>query len=354
MHFMPNELCNDRFETAAQTPLVDPYGRGVEYLRLSVTDRCDLRCVYCMAENMVFLPKKEMLTLEELDRLCASFIGLGVRKIRLTGGEPLVRRNVLWLIEQLGRHLESKTLDEVTLTTNGTQLVKYASALYEAGVRRINVSLDSLKPEKFQKITRWGEIDKVFAGIEAAQKAGLRVKINTVALKNVNQEELFDIVAWCAAQDLDLTFIEVMPMGALTAESDANMRFDQFWSLADLRTELESRYEIQDVPIRSAGPANYVRLRESGQKIGFITPMSHNFCESCNRVRITCTGRLYLCLGQEDSVDLRRPLRLSESNALLEQEIRQAIMQKPKGHDFIIEAEKDRPSVPRHMNVTGG
>ena len=313
-------------------PLIDPFHRAISYLRVSVTDRCDFRCVYCMTENMTFLPKKELLTLEELDRMCSAFIRLGIKKLRITGGEPLVRRNILSFFQGMSRHLESGALDELTLTTNGSQLARFADDLYAAGVRRINVSLDTLDEQKFARVTRWGRLPQVLNGIDAAQKAGLRVKINTVALKGFNEDELFALTEWCAARDMDLTFIEVMPMGDMGTED----RIGQYWSLADLRTDLSKRYTLTHLDHRTGGPARYVRLEESGQQIGFITPLTHNFCESCNRVRLTCTGELYMCLGQEDMADLRAPLRASEADGPLEDAIRAAIARKPKGHDSII------------------
>lgn len=294
----------------ANAPLIDPFARPITYLRVSVTDRCDFRCVYCMAEHMQFLPKADLLTLEELDRLCTSFIGLGVRKLRITGGEPLVRRGIMGFFRQISRHL-GEGLDELTLTTNGSQLGKYAQELVDCGVRRVNVSLDTLDPEKFARITRWGRLQQVLDGIEAAARAGLRVKINAVALKGVNDSELFDLVNWCGQQGHDLTFIEVMPMGDLGNED----RLDQYWPLTDLRAQLAQRFTLIDLAERTGGPARYVQLQETGQKIGFITPLTHNFCESCNRVRVTCTGELYMCLGQEDRADLRAPLRASEDDA---------------------------------------
>ena len=334
-----------------QPPLIDPFARAITYLRVSVTDRCDFRCVYCMAENMTFLPKRELLTLEELDRTCSAFIGLGVRKLRITGGEPLVRRDIITFFRSMRRHLESGALDELTLTTNGSQLERFAGQLHAAGVRRVNVSLDTLDADKFARITRWGRLDQVLRGIEAAQAAGLRVKINTVALKGFNEEELFDVVAWCAARDMDLTFIEVMPMGDLGNED----RVGQYWSLTDLRARLAGRFTLIDLAERSGGPARYVRLAETGQKIGFITPLSHNFCESCNRVRMTCTGELFMCLGQEDRADLRAPLRASpQDDAPLIEAIREAIAAKPKGHDFDYSRQRPDGQVSRHMSHTGG
>lgn len=332
-------------------PLIDPFQRAISYLRVSVTDRCDFRCVYCMSENMTFLPKKELLTLEELDRLCSAFVRLGVKKLRITGGEPLVRRDILTFFQAMSRHLDSGALEELTLTTNGSQLERFAGDLAAAGVRRVNVSLDTLDEAKFAAITRWGRLPQVLRGIDAAQGAGLRVKINAVALKGQNDDELFDLTDWCASRDMDLTFIEVMPMGDLGGED----RLDQYWSLKDLRRQLAERYTLTDLAERTGGPARYVRLEETGQKIGFITPLTHNFCESCNRVRLTCTGELYMCLGQEDMADLRAPLRAhAESDGPLEDAIREAITRKPKGHDFDYSRQQIDGQVPRHMSHTGG
>ncbi len=331
-------------------PLIDPFDRAIRYLRLSVTDRCDFRCVYCMSETMTFLPKKELLTLEELDRLCTAFIRLGVEKLRLTGGEPLVRRGIIDLIRTLSRHLDSGALKELTLTTNGSQLGRFADDLAAAGVRRVNVSLDTLDEGRFKEITRWGRLPQVLEGIDAARAAGLRVKLNAVALKGVNEDELFTLAEFCAARDMDLTWIEVMPMGDIGNED----RLDQFWSLRDLRVELASRYTLTDLAHRSGGPARYVRVEETGQMIGFITPLSHNFCESCNRVRVTCTGEIYTCLGQEGSSDLRAPLRASEDDAVLEAAIRAAIGLKPRGHDFDYSRQEVAGRVSRHMSHTGG
>lgn len=328
----------------------DPFDREVSYLRVSVTDRCDFRCVYCMAEDMTFLPKKDVLTLEELDRLCGAFVRLGVRKLRLTGGEPLVRRNIMWLINRLGEHLKTGALDELTVTTNGSQLEKLADQLYAAGMRRINVSLDTLDPEKFVAITRWGKYDKVMAGLEAADRAGLKVKINAVALKGVNDDEFDHMVEWCGERGFDMTFIEVMPMG----DMGEHQRVDQYLPLSMVRAELQKNWTLEDIDYNTGGPARYVRVKETGGRIGFITPMTHNFCESCNRVRLTCTGTLYMCLGQDDAADLREPLRASESDELLQQAILEAIDRKPKGHDFIIDRRNDKPAVGRHMSVTGG
>jgi cyclic pyranopterin phosphate synthase len=330
--------------------LVDPFARAITYLRVSVTDRCDFRCVYCMAENMSFLPKTEVLTLEELDRLCSAFVARGVRKLRLTGGEPLVRRGIMTLVNSLSRHLRSGALDELTLTTNGSQLAKYADAIAAAGVRRINVSLDTLDAEKFRAITRWGELDQVVAGIDAAQSAGLKIKINTVALRGVNDDEFPKLIEWAHGRGMDLTLIEVMPLGEIGAGS----RLDQYLPLSIVRTRLAERFSLEDIDYRTGGPARYVHVAETGGTLGFITPLTHNFCESCNRVRITCTGTLFMCLGQEDSANLRKPLRASEANDLLHTAIDEAISRKPKGHDFIIDRRHRRPALARHMSVTGG
>jgi GTP 3',8-cyclase len=333
------------------TPLIDPFARMISYLRVSVTDRCDFRCTYCMSENMTFLPKADLLSLEELDRLCSSFIRLGVEKLRITGGEPLVRKGILTFFEAMSRHLASGALKELTLTTNGSQLAKFASPLAQLGIRRINVSLDTLDAAKFSQITRWGRLSQVLEGIEAAKAAGLRVKINAVALKGFNEDELFSLAEWCAREDQDLTFIEVMPMGD---DMGTATRLDQYWPLKDLRARLADRFTLTDLAERTGGPARYVRLEETGQKIGFITPLTHNFCESCNRVRLTCTGELYMCLGQEDMADLRAPLRASPDDALLEQAIRSAIARKPKGHDFDYGRQRVTGQMTRHMSHTGG
>ena len=335
--------------SAPSAAMIDPFGRRISYLRVSVTDRCDFRCVYCMAEDMTFLPKADLLTLEELDRLCSVFITKGVRKLRLTGGEPLVRRNVMSLIRSLSRHLKSGSLDELTLTTNGSQLARFAGELAECGVRRLNVSLDTLEPAKFREITRWGDLDKVLSGIDAAQAAGLHIKINAVALKGVNDAEIPALIDWAHGRDMDLTLIEVMPMGEIGVG-----RIDQYLPLSMVRANLERRYTLTDLPDNTGGPARYVRVAETGGRLGFITPMTHNFCEACNRVRITCTGTIHTCLGQEDATDLRRPLRASSEDALVSQAIDRAIGTKPKGHDFIIDRRHNRPSVSRHMSVTGG
>ncbi len=329
--------------------MIDPFGRHVSYLRVSVTDRCDFRCVYCMSEHMSFLPKKDLLTLEELDRLCSVFVGKGVRKLRITGGEPLVRKNIMWLFQALSRHLKSGALEELTLTTNGSQLPKYAAELAALGVKRINVSLDTLKPDRFKAITRWGDFANVMAGIEAAEKAGLAVKLNAVALKGVNEDEIGDLMTFAHGRGFDLTLIETMPLGDIDGD-----RTDQYLPLSIVRARLMERYTLEDIPYRTGGPARYVRIKETGGRIGFITPMTHNFCESCNRVRLTCTGTLYMCLGQEDAADLRSVLRESMDNAALDRAIDEAIGRKPKGHDFVIDRRTRRPSVQRHMSVTGG
>jgi GTP 3',8-cyclase len=332
------------------TPLIDPFARAISYLRVSVTDRCDFRCTYCMSEHMTFLPKADLLSLEELDRLCSTFVRLGVEKLRITGGEPLVRKGILTFFEAMSRHLATGALKELTLTTNGSQLAKFAQPLADLGVKRINVSLDTLDPAKFAEITRWGRLPQVLDGIEAAKAAGLRVKINAVALKGFNEDELFPLLDWCAREDHDLTFIEVMPMGE---DMTAN-RLDQYWPLKDLRARLADRFTLTDLTERTGGPARYVRVEETGQKVGFITPLTHNFCESCNRVRLTCTGELYMCLGQEDMADLRAPLRASPDDAVLEHAIRAAIARKPKGHDFDYSRQKVAGQMTRHMSHTGG
>ncbi|HEY2527343.1 MAG TPA: GTP 3',8-cyclase MoaA [Xanthobacteraceae bacterium] len=338
-----------RFEDGGRASLEDPFGRAITYLRVSVTDRCDFRCVYCMAENMSFLPKADILSLEELDRLCTAFIVRGVRKLRLTGGEPLVRRGIMTLVSSLSRHLHSGSLDELTLTTNGSQLAKYATELRAHGVRRINVSLDTLDADKFRAITRWGALDKVLAGIDAAQAAGLKIKINTVALKGVNENEFYRLIEWAHGRGMDLTLIEVMPLGEI-----GEARLDQYLPLSLVRARLAEHYRLDDVDYRTGGPARYVRVADTGGRLGFITPLTHNFCESCNRVRITCTGTLYMCLGQEDAADLRKPLRASTADDFLFAAIDEAIARKPKGHDFIIDRRHKRPALARHMSVTGG
>jgi cyclic pyranopterin phosphate synthase len=335
--------------SAERPPLVDPFRRAITYLRVSVTDRCDFRCVYCMSEDMTFLPKRDLLTLEELDRVCSVFVEKGVRKLRITGGEPLVRRDIMTLFRSLSRHLESGALDELTVTTNGSQLARFAGDLAACGVRRINVSLDTLDPAKFRQITRWGDLGRVMAGLDAAQAAGLKVKINAVALKGVNDDEIPHLLDWAHGRGMGLTLIEVMPLGEIETQ-----RVDQYLPLSVVRARLMDRYTLEDTPERTGGPARYVRVKETGGTLGFITPMTHNFCESCNRVRLTCTGRLYMCLGQEDAADLRTPLRLSESNERLERAIEDAIQRKPKGHDFVIDRRRAQPAVGRHMSVTGG
>ncbi len=329
--------------------LIDPFGRHVSYLRVSVTDRCDFRCTYCMAEDMTFLPKKDLLSLEELDRVCSAFIDQGVRKIRLTGGEPLVRKGIMTLVESLSRHLKSGALEELTFTTNGSQLAKYAPELAQHGVKRINVSVDTLDPAKFKQITRWGDLAKVKQGIKAAQAAGLAIKINAVALKGVNEHEIPDMIRWSHGEGMDLTVIETMPMGDIDED-----RTDQYLPLSVLRAQLMDQFTLEDIPYKTGGPARYVRIKETGGRMGFITPLTHNFCESCNRVRLTCTGQLFMCLGQNDEADLRKPLRASEGNGLLHAAITEAISRKPKGHDFIIDRRHNKPAVARHMSVTGG
>jgi cyclic pyranopterin phosphate synthase len=345
----PNEPQLDSVLDRSAPALVDPFGRAISYLRVSVTDRCDFRCVYCMAENMTFLPKADLLTLEELDRLCSAFVARGVRKLRLTGGEPLVRRGIMTLISSLARHLATGALDELTLTTNASQLPKYAAELKACGVERINVSLDTLDAGKFRAITRWGDLDQVLAGVDAAQAAGLRVKINAVALKGVNEDEIPELIAWAHGRGMDLTLIEVMPLGDIGED-----RLDQYLPLSIVRARLAERYTLEDLDYRTGGPARYVRVAETGGRLGFITPLTHNFCETCNRVRVTCTGTLFMCLGQEDAADLRRPLRASESNELLDAAIAEAIERKPKGHDFVIDRRHRRPALARHMSTTGG
>jgi cyclic pyranopterin phosphate synthase len=331
-------------------PLIDPHGRHVTYLRVSVTDRCDFRCVYCMAEDMTFLPKSEILTLEELDRVCSAFVARGVRKLRLTGGEPLVRRNIMSLIRSLSRHLDSGALDELTVTTNASQLAKYADELAACGVRRINVSLDTLDEDKFAAITRWGRLPQVLDGLAAAKRAGLAIKINTVALRGVNDGEFDRIVRWCGDEGFDLTFIEVMPLGEL----GEGVRLDQYMPLSMVRAKLNESWTLEDSDYSTGGPARYARCKETGGRIGFITPLTHNFCESCNRVRLTCTGTLYMCLGQEDAADLRGPLRADPTDTALMDAIDEAIGRKPKGHDFVIDRRRRTPAVGRHMSVTGG
>ncbi len=327
----------------------DPFGREITYLRVSVTDRCDLRCVYCMAEEMTFLPKADLLTLEELERVSAAFIRLGVRKIRLTGGEPLVRRDVMRLVRGLGARLGAGGLEELTLTTNGSQLARFASDLAAAGVRRLNVSLDTLDPARFTAITRWGRIEKTLDGIFAAKAAGLAIKINTVALKGLNEDEFDRLIAWCGEHGFDLCLIETMPMGEIGAD-----RTEQYLPLSLVRARLARTWTLEETDYATGGPARYVTVKETGRRLGFITPMTHNFCESCNRVRLTCTGTLYMCLGQDDAADLRAAVRASSDDSLLEAAILEAIARKPKGHDFVIDRRRNRPAVARHMSLTGG
>jgi len=329
--------------------MIDPFGRQVTYLRVSVTDRCDFRCVYCMAENMTFLPKKDLLTLEELDRLCSAFVGKGVSRLRITGGEPLVRKNIMLLFRSLARHLATGALQDLTLTTNGSQLPKYAAELAEIGVRRVNISLDTLRPDRFKAITRWGDFANVMSGIEAAEKAGLKIKLNAVALKGVNEDEIEDLLQFAHGRGMDLTLIETMPLGDIDGD-----RTDQYLPLSTVRARLMERFTLTDIPYRTGGPARYVQVKETGGRLGFITPMTHNFCESCNRVRLTCTGTLYMCLGQEDAADLRAPLRANADDVALSRAIDEAISRKPKGHDFIIDRQTRKPAVARHMSVTGG
>ena len=330
--------------------MIDPFGRHITYLRVSVTDRCDFRCVYCMAEDMTFLPKAEVLSLEELERLCSAFVRRGVKKLRLTGGEPLVRKNVMSLIRGLGRHLDSGALEELTLTTNGSQLGRYARELAQVGVKRVNVSIDTLDKDKFREITRWGDLDQVMRGLDAAQDAGLHVKINAVALRGVNDTEFEKLITWSHGRGMDLVFIEVMPMGELGGEA----RLDQYLPLSMVRADIARHFTLSESDYHTGGPARYFTVEETGGRLGFITPLTHNFCESCNRVRLTCTGTLYMCLGQEDAADLRAPLRASESDEILDQAITAAIARKPKGHDFIIDRRHTAPAVRRHMSVTGG
>jgi cyclic pyranopterin phosphate synthase len=333
----------------SRPPLIDPFARAISYLRVSVTDRCDFRCVYCMSENMAFLPKADLLSLEELDRVCSAFVARGVRKLRLTGGEPLVRRGIMTLFSSLSRHLDSGALDELTLTTNGSQLARYATELKAWGVKRVNVSIDTLDPDKFRAITRWGDLGKVLAGVDAAQAAGLAIKINAVALKGVNDDEIPALMQWAHGRGMDLTLIEVMPLGDV-----GEGRLDQYQPLSLVRARLSEQFTLTDIDDRTGGPARYVRVAETGGRLGFITPLTHNFCESCNRVRLTCTGTLYMCLGQEDAADLRTPLRASEADDLLHAAIDEAVRRKPKGHDFVIDRRHNRPALPRHMSVTGG
>lgn len=345
---MTNEVVEPGAVPSDLSGMIDPFGRGITYLRVSVTDRCDLRCVYCMAEEMIFLPRRDVLSLEELDRLSSAFIRQGVRKLRITGGEPLVRRDVMKLFRSLGNRL-GNGLDELTLTTNGTQLAKYARDLAAAGVKRVNVSLDTLDPARFTRITRWGKLDRVLEGIAAAQAAGLHVKINAVALRGENEDEVGDMLAWCGANGHDLCLIETMPMGDIGGD-----RTDQYLPLSIVRARLRQRFTLAETGFRTGGPARYFDVAETGARIGFITPMTHNFCESCNRVRLTCTGTLFMCLGQDDAADLRAVMREGASDAALDAAILEAIKRKPKGHDFIIDRREKAPSIGRHMSLTGG
>jgi GTP 3',8-cyclase len=340
---------NDLSPIIAPERLIDPFGRAISYLRVSATDRCDFRCLYCMSEDMNFLPKRDILTLEELDRLCSAFVAMGTRKLRITGGEPLVRRDIMRLFRSLSRHLESGALHELTLTTNGSQLARFARELADCGVKRVNVSLDTLDADKFREITRWGDLNKVLGGIEAAAAAGLKVKINAVALKGVNEDEASLLVRWAHGRGMDMTFIEVMPIGEIDGE-----RIDQYLPLSELREALARTFTLTASEYETGGPARYYDVAETGGRLGFITPLTHNFCEGCNRVRVTCTGTLYMCLGQDDAADLREPLRRSSSDEPLKAAIRAAIARKPKGHDFVIDRRSARPAVARHMNVTGG
>jgi cyclic pyranopterin phosphate synthase len=340
-------------ETSPTAPLIDPFGRHVSYLRVSVTDRCDFRCVYCMSEDMTFLPKRDVLSLEELDRMCSAFVARGVDRLRLTGGEPLVRRDIMWLFQRLSRHLDSGALSELTLTSNGTQMPKYARDLYACGVRRVNISLDSLDAQKFQAITRWGKLDQVLRGIDAAQNAGLKVKLNMVALKGVNGDEIPDMIRWAHGRGMDLTLIETMPLGDIDGD-----RTDQYLPLSQVKADLQRTFTLEPLAHRTGGPARYERVVETGGMLGMITPLTHNFCESCNRVRLTCTGTLFMCLGQDDAADLRAPLRRDAidgtGDAQLMAALDEAIGRKPKGHDFIIDRPGQKPAVARHMSVTGG
>jgi GTP 3',8-cyclase len=333
----------------ASAPMIDPFGRAIDYVRISVTDRCDFRCVYCMSEHMTFLPKSDLLSLEELERLGKALIGRGVKRIRLTGGEPLVRRNLMQLVAALGAEVLAGRLQELTLTTNGSQLARYADDLVASGVKRINVSVDTLNEDKFAAITRWGKLPQVLDGVAAAAAAGLKIKINAVALKDVNEDEFDEMIAWCGTHGFDLTLIETMPLGEID-----DKRVDQYLPLSKVRARLEKRWTLLDTPYQTGGPARYVQVAETGQRLGFITPLTHNFCESCNRVRITCTGDMFMCLGQDDKADLRSALRASATDETLDAALREAIARKPKGHDFIIDRSVSRPAVSRHMSVTGG
>ena len=329
--------------------MIDPFGRHITYLRLSITDRCDFRCVYCMAEHMTFLPKAELLTLEELERLSMAFVAKGVERLRITGGEPLVRRNVMRLFDRLGSQIGKSHLKEVTLTTNGSQLARFARDLVSAGVKRINISLDTRDAAKFRDITRWGDLAKVLEGVDAADAAGLKIKINTVALKGVNEDEISELMRWAHGRGFDFTLIETMPLGEIDGD-----RMDQYLPLSLVRARLAREFTLEESDYRTGGPARYVRVAETGGRLGFITPLTHNFCESCNRVRLTCTGTLYMCLGQNDAADLRAPLRASEDDRLLHRAIDAAIARKPKGHDFLIDRRHTKPALERHMSLTGG
>ncbi len=335
--------------TGKPSQLIDQFGRVVDYIRISVTDRCDFRCVYCMAEEMTFLPKAELLTLEELETVCRTFMSLGTKKIRLTGGEPLVRKNIIQLIRNLGNDVKNGNLEELTITTNGSQLSKMAGQIAEAGVKRLNVSIDTLNPEKFKKITRWGDLNKVLEGIRISSKFNLRIKLNVVALKGINDEEIVDMIKWCGSENHDITIIEVMPMGDIGNEN----RIDQYLPLSKLRKDLSKTFELSELEYKTPGPARYFEILNTGQKVGFITPLTHNFCESCNRVRMTCTGKLYMCLGQDDNANLAHALRFGGEKKLKDAII-EAISRKPKGHDFVISRNKKLSPVNRHMNVTGG
>lgn len=344
-----NDLRPISESSAAMPALVDPFGRQISYLRVSVTDRCDFRCVYCMSEHMTFLPKPDLLTLEELDRICTAFVSRGVEKLRITGGEPLVRRDIITLFRSLSRHLDSGALKELTLTTNGSQLARFANELAACGIKRINVSLDTLDPAKFKSLTRWGDLNKVLAGIDAAQAAGMHVKINAVALRGDNEDEIPSLIEWAHGRDMSISLIEVMPLGDVGAE-----RVDQYLPLSLVRARLAEKFTFEETDYRTGGPSRYVRVKETGGTLGFITPLTHNFCEGCNRVRLTCTGTLYMCLGQEDAADLRGPMRASGSNDLLYSAMEAAIARKPKGHDFVIDRRTKQPAVGRHMSHTGG
>lgn len=332
------------------TALVDPFGRKIDYVRVSVTDRCDLRCTYCMLERQTFLPRAELLTLDELDRLCSTFIDLGTTRLRLTGGEPLIRKGFMDLVNGLSRHLSSGRLRELTLTTNGSRLAEHAEALASAGVRRVNVSIDTLDPDTYRRITRGGDLSRVLAGLDAAQACGLGLKMNVVVLREDNASDLADIIAWAHDRSIDITLIETMPLGEIEGD-----RMDQYLSLLDVRSQLERRWTLTPSAMRTSGPARYVTVEDTGGRLGFITPLSHSFCEACNRVRVTCTGQLYLCLGQDDHADLRAPLRDHAcDDAALRTAIREAITRKPRGHDFEIARRGAPPAVGRPMSMTGG